>query len=54
MNKYELDGNIIKTTEERYERTFKNLGYVPYKEKKAEVKAEEKEVKKSKKMLKED
>ncbi len=49
MNKYELDGNIIKTTEERYERTFKSLGYVPYKEKKAEVKAEEVKSKKSNK-----
>lgn len=33
MNKYELNGNIIITTEERYERTFKALGYKPYTEK---------------------
>lgn len=49
MNKYELNGNIIKTTEERYEKTFKNLGYVPYKEKKVEEKAEEVKSKKSNK-----
>ena len=32
MEKYILGENIIITTRERYEKTFKNLGYKPYKE----------------------
>lgn len=42
LKKYELNGNIIKTTDERYERTFKALGYKPVKEPKKteELKAE--------------
>jgi hypothetical protein len=54
MNKYILGEKIIETTEERYQTTFKALGYVPYaeKEKKVETKVVEKneEVKTSKKI----
>lgn len=30
MEKYILGKNIIITTKERYEKTFKDLGYIPY------------------------
>lgn len=33
MKKYILGNKIISTTPERYETTFKDMGYVPYKEK---------------------
>ena len=36
MEKYILDENIIITTKERYEKKFKGLGYMPYKEPKTE------------------
>jgi hypothetical protein len=42
MEKYILGNNIIKTTKERYESTFKALGYEPYIEKK-EIKLKTKE-----------
>ena len=32
MEKYILGENIIITTPQRYEKTFKTLGYIPYKE----------------------
>lgn len=32
MEKYKLGDNIILTTVERYEKEFKALGYMPYKE----------------------
>ena len=58
MNKYEMGGNIIITTEERYEKTFKALGYKPYKEPRAnkfeENNEEPKETKRTRKTLKED
>lgn len=33
MNKYILGNKIIEATEERYNNTFKSIGYVPYVEK---------------------
>ena len=36
MEKYILGENIIITTPQRYEKTFKALGYMPYKEPKTE------------------
>lgn len=55
MEKYELNGNIIMTTKERYENSFKRLGYKPYKEEKAiERETEIKPSKKIKKSLKDD
>lgn len=54
MNKYELNGNIIITTEERYERTFKALGYKPYKLKATKDVEPIKETKRIRKAIKED
>ena len=34
MNKYILGNKIIETTEERYNNTFKSIGYIPYVERK--------------------
>ena len=47
MNKYILGEKTIETTEKKYNEIFKDLGYVPFKEKKEEPKKEkvEKEVK---------
>lgn len=51
MNKYILGNKIIEATEERYNNTFKDMGYVPYVEHKKE---EMKEVKESRRKRKED
>ena len=57
MEKYILGENIITTTRERYERTFKRLGYKPYKapvkKEKAEEKVEEEKITEKKKINKE-
>jgi hypothetical protein len=47
MNKYILGNKMIETTTERYETTFKAMGYVPYveKAKKVETKVVEKKEK---------
>ena len=37
MNKYILGNKIIEATEERYNNTFKSIGYVPYVERKEET-----------------
>ncbi len=44
MKEYILGNKIISTTPERYETTFKDMGYVPYKKK--EEKIDDKEPKK--------
>ncbi len=43
MEKYILGENIIITTPQRYEKTFKALGYKPYKETKNEQITEQEE-----------
>ena len=48
MEKYILGNNIIKTTKERYESTFKALGYEPYVERKQIKKESEFKPKKNK------
>ena len=49
LKKYRLGDKIIRATEERYNRDFKEIGYVPYVEKKvADDKEEEKVVEKKK------
>ena len=55
MNKYILGNKVIETTEERYNTTFKDLGYKPYQEPKAnnEVR-EEIKPKRVRKSIKED
>lgn len=45
MKEYILGNKKIMTTPERYESTFKNLGYKPYEEKKNIKKEAEKEPK---------
>lgn len=52
MEKYELNGNIIITTKERYEKMFKNLGYKPYNEKQKNIEKEDEETKETKKTRK--
>ncbi len=52
MNKYILGNKIIEATEERYNNTFKDMGYVPYVERKEEIEVN-KEVKR-KRRIKED
>ena len=37
MNKYILGNKIIEATEERYNNNFKDIGYVPYVERKEET-----------------
>ena len=57
MNKYILGNKIIETTEERYNSTFKGMGYIPYVEIKKEETTEKeivKEVKRRRKSIKED
>ena len=49
MNKYILGNKIIETTEERYNNTFKDIGYVPYVEHKKEEMKEVKELRKKRK-----
>ena len=34
LNKYILGDKVIEATEERYNRSFKDIGYIPYVEKK--------------------
>ena len=52
MNKYILGNKIIEATEERYNNNFKDIGYVPYVERKEKIEVN-KEVKR-KRRIKED
>ena len=58
MNKYILGNKIIEATEERYNNTFKSIGYVPYVEKVERKEETEKEtireVKRKRRSIKED
>ncbi len=54
MNKYILGNKIIEATEERYNNTFKSIGYVPYVEKKAIEPKEEVKPEREKRRRKED
>ena len=54
MNKYILGNKIIEATEERYNNTFKSIGYVPYVEKKAIEPKEEVKPEREKRIRKEE
>lgn len=45
LNKYILGNKKIETTEERYNRVFKDMGYIPYVEKKQEKEIAKEETK---------
>lgn len=55
MNKYILGNKIIEATEERYNNNFKDIGYVPYVEKREKTEKEiTREIKRKRKSIKED
>ena len=54
MNKYILGNKIIEATEERYNNNFKDMGYVPYVERKEKTESERpREIKRKRKSIKE-
>ena len=52
MNKYILGNKIIETTEERYNNTFKSIGYIPFVETKSAELKPDREYKKTRKTIK--